>query len=443
MAKADKTWVFYHLPETVLEIAGSVTTKKNLETDQEEKSTNAKMALLTRADQDWYFRVNLEGSTLSDSSISLELTEDERLVTTEAKSVGRLGAIIKNIIGFVVAIVGVGTGRPLGERAKAKKDPQEEYEKEHPDLGARRRELRQAIRAIGAKLVEIETLISQTPDKTAREALRAYATDLTDGLKNLRSEAEIIEAHFSAWKARKEAARERSYEFTYRLSQLPDTSKFQEGQPVPPDLGDVREAYLAFGLIVSRKDFSVPDVDPPPPPNAPGSKHHGIYFRRPRPIELSLWTVEEDKLLRIQRRTHTVVDQRSPLGFMEFGKTIWSELSASLTLHDSGALKKLSNSKASELAAATGALKDLPADVLASLEKANKIIDEQQTLSLQGMDRRLAELKKQKEILEAEIEANGVLATAAQRAELARLKAEIDLLKARKEIGSLAVAPET
>ena len=122
---------------------------------------------------------------------------------------------------------------------------------------------------------------------------------------------------------------------------------------------------------------------------------------------------------------------------------MWSESNASLALHESGALKKLSNSRASDLAAATGALKDVPAEVLSALQQANKIIDEQQTLSLQGLDRRLAMLKKEKEVLEAEIEAGGVLATRAQRSELARLKAEIDLLKARKELGALAAPSAT
>ena len=218
----------------------------------------------------------LKSSRLADKSLSLELTDDERLVTTEAKSVGRLGAIIKNIVGFLVSIVGIRGGTLLTgtefleATAAPKKDPQEQYEKDHPEMGLRRRKLRDAMDVLGAKLIEVEKSISQTPDKPARDPLRAYATDIKDGLKNLRPEAEIIEAHFAAWKARKEAPKERLYEFTYRIAQLPDTATFNEGQPVPP-LGDVEEAYKAFGLIVSKKDnLPVPDADPPPAP-APGA----------------------------------------------------------------------------------------------------------------------------------------------------------------------------
>ena len=52
------TWVFYRLPETIVEIAGSVTTKTNLEADLKERSTDAKVTLLTRADPATYFRVD-------------------------------------------------------------------------------------------------------------------------------------------------------------------------------------------------------------------------------------------------------------------------------------------------------------------------------------------------------------------------------------------------
>jgi hypothetical protein len=74
-----------------------------------------------------------------------------------------------------------------------------------------------------------------------------------------------------------------------------------------------------------------------------------------------------------------------------------------------------------------------------SVEQAGAVVEGLAKLCSAGAERRLAELKRRKDSIDAEIAEKGALATRAQREELDRLKAEIDIADARKK---LAPEPE-
>ena len=441
-----KTWMTYHLPRTRIRVHGTAIEKLNLRTGQREKEVSSSVTLETEADPAAFYQIDLRGSKLSDSSFSLELTDDGRLVSTEAKSTGRLGQIVRNVFGFVTTVVSAVGGLAGGagafvEAAAADTDVSdpvlERYRAEHPNRSERRRRITEALEAIVAKLIELENGLVAQADPGERQKAVAHIKDLKRAADGLRAEAKLLDTHFVAWKASKEAASSRTYELTVDLAGLPKISDVESwtGEPTPGQLGSSAPAYRALNLVIARSDPQPPPSGSVPTSPSAGTAYAGVFFRHARPIELALFVARGGVLEMVKKTSELVMDDNCRTGFVVFGRSRWSERSASLTFSNLGGLKKLKNSKASELAAATGTLKELPADVLASLEQANKIIDERQKLSLQGIEQRIAELEKQKSLIDKEIALDEAIDTRDLVEEQKRLKAEIDLLKARKDLG--------
>lgn len=449
MSERDSS-VTYHLPRTAVKISGTVTEKTDLRTGERVSVATSEISLATEADPASYYRIDLEGSKLVKSSFALELREDGRLVSTEAKSVGQLGQVIKNVFGFVTTVVGV-VGKLVGavpmaapgglagdDEDEPTGDPVlERYAKKFPELARLRRDTTAAIHDALAKIVALERSLLDA-DAEERKKIAARVTALHGSLERLRTEAARLDEHFSAWKASAENATSSAVELTFDLDDLPTRQQVEswgDTLPTQEQLGSFWPAYETFQLVLAR------DGDPPKASDVSVSLDEscrGIVYRMARPLEMSLYVVRGGKLKLAKRTTAQVFDRRSRLGFIELGESKWTEKSAEIAFHDSGALKKLSNSKASEAAAATGTLKELPAEVLSSLEQANKIIDERQKLALQNVEQRIAELEQRKKLLQAEIAVDDVLASREKNAELEQIKKEIELLKSRKQLGDAA-----
>lgn len=448
---SDATTNFtYHLPITRLRIKGNVTETTKLETGTRERTATSQIELVTDADSE-PFQIHLGKSRLSDNSLSLAFSDEGLLVSTEAKSVGKMGQILKNVVGVVTTVVGtLGGFSFLGrgpasrtnfavEMTKADEDNVEkEYGKAHPEFAKRRKNLGSAVHALADKLVELEQSIAGEKDATRRTDAETYAKLLVDGLTRLREEAQTLESHFTAWKSKEENAISTAHELVVNLSDLPTREAVELWKDLPNQqkLNGFWPVYDWFRIVLARKDLSAPPAGASPAEtDKPDDKSAGVFYRRARPIELSLYTVSKDAkngfgVLELSKRTiEYVVDGNSPVGFVEFGKTSWSEKTAELAFSNSGTLKTVKNSAASELAAQSEALKQLPAEVFESLKQANEIIDQAQVLARQGIEQRIAELEDQKKLIEARIARDGALATAAQQAKVKKLEAEIQLLK--------------
>src|SRR5262249_48174631 len=139
--------VLYYLPETVVELSGTVTTKSNVIDDEIVRTAVAKASLTTRPDLERPCEAEIQRAKWADTSFAIELTDDARLVSTTSQSTGKVGVIIKNLLGAVVG--GIGFSLAGVEAQEKGPDPYQKwyeavlklYEKEIPTLGSRRKEL--------------------------------------------------------------------------------------------------------------------------------------------------------------------------------------------------------------------------------------------------------------------------------------------------------------
>jgi hypothetical protein len=431
------TRLVYHLPRTRVRITGTATEKVVLSRAEPERRFEREVALETTADPAGFFAVALGKSKLSDDTFSLELTEDGRLVSTEATSTGRLGDVVRNVFSFVTSVVGIAAGllSPVKIAKLEGEPPAPSYEAVFPERAKRRRRVEGALEEVRSKVVDLEESLVGVADADERKKVLEHVRDLEAASTVLLEEARRLDVHFQAWKASVEQETTNELVFTLDPSDLPLTGAV-ESWPSPPtkeQLGKLGPVYDGLRMVLARRD-----VLPLPREGVaedPGTAADGFFFRQPRPVELSLYVVAEDRLVLMSRKVELVMDEECRLCFVEYGKTRWSETSAEAAFWPGGSLKTLKNSRASEAAAATGALKELPADAKAALEQANQVLDERQKLDLQGLEHRIAELEKRKSLVEKEIALGGVVDTRQSQEEITRLKAEIDLLKSRKDLG--------
>jgi hypothetical protein len=102
-----------------------------------------------------------------------------------------------------------------------------------------------------------------------------------------------------------------------------------------------------------------------------------------------------------------------------------------------GGLSKIELTSTSWAAAVATALGGVPATVSAALESASSADKSLTALRQSGEAERLAALKTRKDLLEAEIAYDDALAGRTASEDLARIRREIELLTARKQLTDL------
>ncbi len=442
------THLVYHLPRTKVRVTAAATEKTDAGTGERRVEATTNIALETQADAQAYFRILLDDSHFSDNEFTLELSEAGLLVATDAAATGRLGKIVKGVFGLVTSVVSIFSGLGaaaggallLGEIGEEPGRP--DYGRDHPELAARRTTTKRAIETLAQTLVELEVRQAGTASEEDRAKTTKHIADVKSGLEVLRSEATLLAQHYAAWKTTIESAASHTFEYAYDLEDLPMKAVVDGWESRPPAgvLGPLQALYDLTGQVLARVD------DPRPATGglseASGTARAGVYIRQSRPIALCLYKTMRDsvgdRLVLSKHEAVHVMDKNSRLGFVEFGKTKWSKKSAKVEFYANGTFKKLTNSTESAAAAVVQTLSELPDAALASIKKANEIIDAQQELSFQRTEQWIAELEKRKKAVEGEIALNGVLATKEQQEEKKKLDAEIALLKSRMDLGTLA-----
>lgn len=453
-----KTIIWYHLPKSFLTITGTVTTTTTAAGGQNE-SKSTELALATRADPAACYGVKLERSLFSDNEIDLEVSEKGLLTSSNATSTGQLGTIFKNVASFAATVAGAATGlrvfpafapssTPAGTAPTGSPpSPATLYSTEHPGRAQRRQEIADAIDHLLETVIVKERSLAGQSDEKDREATRAHIADLEQAITDLREQAEPLDRHYASWKATKEQETTETHEFEIAISELPTVKAISDlgtNLPTEAGLGSSFPIYEKLGIVVARLGDVPKVVDPSAAEARPaaGSAHSGAFYRKVVPMRLHLFAKDSGKLKLIETEVHEVIDEASRPGYLEFKRNRWSSTTVEAGFGDGGSLTRLKHTKTSTVAAATTATKELPEEVLDALNRADSIVDAHQKLRLQGIDHRLQELDREKKELDAEIALGDLIDTRALANRLKVVKAEKDLLTARKELGEARVALE-
>lgn len=435
--------VSYSLSHTVVRVTAKTTTKQDLLKNKPTRSTEAQVEVANVADPAARTTLALHENKLSDASLTLTFADDGRLLSAEHSSTGKLGQIIKAGVQIVTSVAATAAAIARGGAADAinQQDAKEKtasvqelYEKKHPQVGAARKRIESASTQLTEQLVKLGSALAEARDSTEEKDIAARLDRVKSALKTLRDEQILIEQHFSSWKTTAEGAETRSLDYEFQLSQLPRVTYLDANwNPSADDLDDeVASCYETTGVIVGVVDaYAENDRHWKPEPGP------YIYYRQPRQIELGLYVKSERGTELVKTLRVLGIDEFSRLAWLELGESKFAKRTATATFKDTGSLEKLGNTSESPLATAATTAAELPAAVFGSLEQANKILEQHRKLATSGIDMRIAELEQRKKLLETEAAHSGLAATVLERAELEKVKAQIDLLKNRKDLAAL------
>lgn len=455
-AGAQEVRTNYFLPKSIVTLAATVTTKNTFPDDPGRdmaprghvETNGVTVSLSNVPDPGWPLVLLSEPALLSKNTVSVEVSPTGLLTAVNARSEGLLGSIVKNVFGAIVSL----SKAAAGLRMSTATDAEKKYERDERARSARRSELREQIARATTLIIELEKRLIAAEKAEERRGLRSRIDDVQRAVTDLRSELLLGDAHFSAWKARMEDAREERIEHIENVDDLPDDGPVQRLAANGDDsigIEEVKRAACtrdgveikncAFGSVVERSRVIVtqasaarePDVKPA---TEPGKSSTTIFFRGLRPAQLSVYMLNASNKPVLTKRTfELVMGRRSAILSLPVYNSKWSTKSLG-AIFTNGALTKVTTETGSEIAGAAEALRGIPAEYLAAVKQANEIISEDSKLRLAGVQAQIDELKKRKELIEAQVAGGESGDLVAMQAETARLDAELRLLTSQRAI---------
>ncbi len=434
--------VSYFLPKSVLVVTAKVTSKFDFgKRARVERVSDVATSLEVVADSGALIKLDLNHRRLSNQELKVEFTSQGLVSSVNAVSTGQLGVVAKNVFGLAVSaarILGVGFSATPAETL---------YLTEQTGAATSRVRVKATIATLLGKQLDLSERLITAANAVAEERLSAQIKRVQAQIVNLRAEEKLADQAFLAWKNRKEAPKVEPVRFILEMSDLP-TEATMKGLPAKPSNAQLQAAMPAASWrLWERLGLAVVVSDPPTNLAAPvgnvASKgmYRGIYFRRGRPVRLTLHKKrgqgDGPTLVALSATTEVVQDGYSPVTFLAFGDSVWSKSSLTAAFGANGALTKLGNDSESEMARATEALRALPAEYLSAIKQSNEITTENQkamTLALQGQ---IDSFTQRRELLEAEMSYSGANEASVRRAEIDKINSEVALLEAQIKLAGV------
>jgi len=433
-----KTEVYYRLARSVVRISGEVTEDYDPKTSEPRTLATSDIEVGVEADSRlaWRCQLPMGQQFMKDKQFDLALTADGRLASSSVTVAGAGTAVLEAglRVGTFLGSALLGARGLVQEEKPEKRTFDQTLEAENESLYKRREAYRTAITALQDKLAEHGSRVAASP---ATSGVSVEGSIIRGTLERVRAEAEQVQLEVDAWRRTRFPTSTDEHDFTVGTDSLPQleaatpTATFELAK-LPAALRDAAEQ---LGVVVARVGEAEEDALNFTPEDL--EDESGIWFRNARRTNLALYERELGSPDQFKLRSITpawVVDSDSRLGFLRFDSGLFDKQTGTLEFGDTGALTRLASSDDSPARQLATALSAAPAQVKESVEQAGAVVEGLSKLRSAGADRRLADLKRRKDTVDAEIAEKGVLATRAQREELDRLKAEIDVTDARKKL---------
>ncbi len=423
--------------------------------------TSAAAEMIVAADSRTEFKATIETDWLFNVNTSLTLTDDQRLTSASGGSEGQLGVVTGGVLGALVFAAGVAVGVPewgalIGAattratssdkreivpskkpeppsdpvEAQYKSKKPEEYEQlvKYRELHAtlEKEALRNAIDAV-EKPAERPRLLAEA---RALERLQSRVDARLDRLKQL----------FQTWRATTLTTWTEDLTEDIAFDLLPSSAN---GAFDPAKLEDpLKQVWERFGLMV----VALPGF-PAPPDEGKGPARNGtmggIYERSPRQVTWKLWKKRgpnDPADMCIRTGTSLVCDAISPVGSLEFRKSMWAKRTMKATFGNSGSMSGIEVGSTSSLAGAAATIGALPGATTSALEEASKFGDQLATLRTKSLYQEADRAKKLLELKQTEVSSAGLAATEGDQAELLRLKQQVEIAESTAKLRPDALA---
>jgi hypothetical protein len=392
------------------------------------------------------------------TAISLDLTEDGRLKSTELETVGEAGKVVLGVVGAATSIAAavvappvvplglttlVAKGRVAALTAGAPAAVPTPREREEAAFASESAEVA-AMRGRYVSLVEkatravagfSESLPFDTPEAIGESQL-AQLKRLETVRARLQAELDHYNELFKAWRASKQSTRVENFQRALLIDTLRGIEIEEGDVPALDGLpADVRFAWTRLGVAVT--------VSPPAEEQAiPAPARNQVLVRIPRRTVLSVFEKGKDgrALLRESKR-QLVMDSACEVVAVKLRRSVWAKRAVDIDFDDLGGLasfKQQTDSAAAAIAATAG---EVPAKISGGVEDAVKLRKGLGELGSQGLAEELARVKQEAERKQQEITLAGLTATARDKAELERLKLQAEQLEQHRKIGESGALP--
>jgi len=405
----------------------------------------------------------IETGWVRNTSVSLTLTDDQRLNSVSDDSEGQMGSVATGVAGamvFAASALGPFAGgpavlaskaalaarvgypelldlvagvEPTGRRKRrAAVDPQAVYAKQCPIENEQRlhyQELAARLRKQALTLAEEAVGSSEPSDLLYRlDVLRRLQAEVDANLQRLSD-------HFKAWRSGSLTTWTEDMVTELDFDLLPSS---REGELVAKELdGEPKRIWETFGLMVARLPEEPPTHAPSWPSAAKGIGSNGIWEREPYRVGWRLWKKDRKAgPVCIRTDVSQVVDARSACRFLEFRKSIWAKRTMKATFGAGGALSGFDVQATSSAAAAAQTAGSLPSTATAALKDSGSLSDDIAALRARPLNQEVARAQALLALKQAEMTTSGLAATAADYAELQRLQQQVQIAQARATLGS-------
>lgn len=405
----------------------------------------------------------IETGWVRNTSVSLTLTDDQRLNSVSDDSEGKMGSVATGVAGAMVfaagalvpfaggaaalaSRVGLVTGaryfdllgaevsiEPVGRRKRrAPVDPQAVYADQCPVENEQRlhyRELAARLRKQALTLAEEAVGAREPYELLGRlRVIRDLQAEVDANLQRLAD-------HFKTWRSASLTTWTEDMVAELEFDALPASD---EGELAAEKLdGEPKRIWETFGLMVARLPGQPPAHAPSLPGDIKGIRSNGIWEREPYRVGWRLWKKDPKAgLACIRTGVSQVVDAHSACRFLEFRKSIWAKRTMKATFGAGGALSSFDVQATSSAAAAAQTAGSLPSTATAALKDAGSLSDEIAALRNKPLNQEVARAQALLALKQAEMTTSGLAATAADYAELQRLQQQVEIAKARATLGS-------
>ncbi len=429
-----------------------------------EISTSAAELIVGADTRDPILTAKIETGWVRNTSVSLTLTDDQRLNTVSDDSEGQIGAVATGVAGAMVFAAGAlapfaGAPAAVASRAaglaagaryfdllgaelsvepggrrkrRAPVDPQAAYADKCPienDQRLHYQELAARLRKQALTLAE-EAAGSHEPSDLL------YRLDMLGRLQaEVDTNLQRLADHFKAWRSASLMTWTEDMVAELEFDALPAS---HEGELVAEELdGEPKRIWETFGLMVARLPEEQPTHAPGWPGDVKGIRSNGIWEREPYRVGWRLWKKDPKAgLACIRTGVSQVVDAHSACRFLEFRKSIWAKRTMKATFGSGGALSGFDVQATSSAAAAAQTAGGLPSTAAAALKDAGSVSDDIAALRDRSLKQEVARAQALLALKQAEMTTSGLAATAADYAQLQRLQQQVEIAKARATLGS-------
>lgn len=290
----EATEVAYRLSQTRVVVTGATETEAH-EDGRLIVAANAAVQLRSAADPHEWLTLRLPERAAADRAFTLSLTEDGRLLSTDATATGRAGGALKAAVSTVATVAGVALGAfsKVGLTMAALGD-QQSWESQHEELGNLRTSLREAQTSVRSGLAAAYKASAEADDPRKLRQLMGRAADLRRLLAEVARDLAEVEAHRAEWLRQRVDRRSETHAFVFDVDDLP-SERFVATWPNDPEeltdekYGRIVRALHALGVVVTCRDVTPRSQQQSP--NVDGTAYEGVWYRRTRQVELRVYRV--------------------------------------------------------------------------------------------------------------------------------------------------------